>query len=92
MDLGSALHIASEPSSCRRLNGAHRNGFKSENGAGLAAAPKPREAAKFDTRLPTVGLNTSDYARLLVCSGCGFIFGIAAEKARSMISGYFCYD
>ena len=63
-------------------NDTHRNGFKCENGANSAAAPKPREMERFDARVPTVGLKISDNARLLVCSGCGFIFRIAAESQR----------
>ncbi|CAI7992919.1 hypothetical protein GBAR_LOCUS1150, partial [Geodia barretti] len=31
---------------------------------------------------PLFDLNVRDYVRLLVCTGCGFVFGIAAEKAR----------
>ena len=34
---------------------------------------------------PLLDLNVRDYVRLLVCTGCGFVFGIAAEKARGSL-------
>ena len=72
------------------------NGGASSNGGttltnGTAGQKSAQAAAAFSTHDGTnmgdrrgllLGLNGSDYVRLLVCSGCGFVFGIAAEKAR----------
>lgn len=33
---------------------------------------------------PLVSLTAEDYVKLLVCSGCGLVFGVAAEKARGI--------
>ena len=59
------------------------NGTAGQKSAQAAAACSTHDGTNMgDRRGLLLGLNGSDYVRLLVCSGCGFVFGIAAEKAR----------
>ena len=51
-------------------------------GRSMTAASSQRDGGT-SSGLVVVGLKGSDYLKLLVCSGCGFVFGVAAEKARS---------
>lgn len=56
------------------------NGVPHANGLGrVPRAPRELQPA---THSILTGLKGGDYARLAMCTGCGFVFGIAAEKAR----------
>ena len=81
MEVGNTLHISSSGhsnGSTATVNGAVCNGARSK-----ASATHRRQREGVGS-WGSVGLNVGDYVRLLVCSGCGFVFGIAAEKARGL--------
>lgn len=56
------------------------NGVPHTNG--LGRVPRPARDLQPPTHSLLTGLKGGDYARLAICTGCGFVFGLAAEKAR----------
>lgn len=58
------------------------NGVPHTNG--LGRVPRPSRELQPPTHSLLTGLKGGDYARLALCTGCGFVFGLAAEKARGM--------
>ena len=66
------------------------NGFNLSNGAALANdLEKEAESSSVSVHAhspltASTGLTGGDYVTLTMCSGCGFVFGIAAEKARGI--------
>ena len=70
-----------------RLSNKLTNGGISNGTTGTVSNGKRREAVDTQGHFgPLVSLTARDYVKLLVCSGCGLVFGVAAEKGRGTYS------
>ena len=76
-----------------QLNGSvtkRQNGHSNGKTVGLSNGGLATEESYAPEAAGVPGLSGRDYVTLAVCTGCGFVFGIAAEKARGDHRLYCC--